>query len=150
MANFWGEDFLWPIAPPHPRDPEFDAKIERAFKALYEIIPHNDLAYYHDMELRQSSLLFGMDDKHVWRYWPPTLPSSILLQSDMDTVVTAIILLLRAVDRHIKYGDAHQRMKRISEHWNTMLLTARKQDPEMTLVRERLFNSFIFRWNWIV
>ena len=151
-SKFWGEDLLWPIAQPKSCDVDVDAKIERAFKALYEIIPNRDVAEYRYglvLDIRQLSIYMGMDDRNVWRWWPPSLPKEIVTQEQMDLVLTAIILLLRAVDCHIEDGNASENMRQISSHWHNVLLTSLKYSPEISLVRERLFSGYIFQWKWV-
>lgn len=112
------------MAPPQPRDPDFESKFDRAFKALHEIISNIDVAGKRDLIFNRQLIddLITMNDRNVWRLWAPNLPKEIVTQQQMDMLVTAMILLLRAVDRHVQHDNASQRMKEISSNWYRFFL----------------------------
>ena len=135
---------LWPLCAPSHHDPQFEERIEHILRMIYALIPHRDEVDYYDFYMFVPIL-----PRHdEWRrLWPSVLPESIELQSDLNQLILIIMLTLRAIDERIKVGKATQRFKAISSLWHSYLW--RTRDPELLLVRECLFNAYVFKYDWI-
>lgn len=134
----------WPLTAPSHHDPEFDEHIEQILRQIYSLIPHRHEVDYRNLFMHVP-ILPPLD--HWRRLWPVTLPNQIVKQSDLNRIMLIIRLTLSAIDDRIKIGRASNLMCSISHLWHSFLW--RTTDPEFMLIRELMFSSFVFKYDWI-